>query len=1605
MQSCCTSSSRSSVAAAPDGDMSEGAVADDWGQSISDPFGSAAVEILNSLTPSPPKLSPSSPSTSSHASTPLPHSLRPLHPNGDPFLNRLDVATQLNFPLSPSPSSFTSTSASSSSSASTATPRSTARPTIYDEEDDVRSSQEEAAASPTSTPTLRSIQPPRSTPATTRFSSFPFRPPTPSTSSPPPTSFRPPAPLLQPARPLRRLPTPSRPPILTPSASPARGRSAKEDLRREEERKALDFPDPYAGQEDGGSAGVGVSFGFTSGNGRRVEVSAASLALGQQLMKEVEEEFTHSRPVDDDPDAPLLSVKSAGKPRFQPPPAAAKAGSVGRVAAALPPFAFKTPARIPRPPPAGPTPSRPALGTFADSPPLTTGGFTTGGGRALPPASEASLAKARALIASAAAEADALGEAEMAGEQKVAEASTSSTEREGEGGVGAVPGEEVKAFEGFSTGRGMKVAISEDSMRWSRQLFQEVDEETQQRASVGAAADDEADLALLPFHSARKATTSAPTRPPPSSFKPPARLLLRADKPASTSLSAEAPVHVQPSHASPAQPPEGLPTAASARAKKSASFDVFLSGLGDADGHGGEDPMLDDESLLPPPLVAVDGHSGFTAANVAMEGAREGETAATFVRESEEEEFPSFSSSSSSPSGSSPITPPNGALPSDVMGGFVTGGGRQVAVRPESWAKALQFMQRVDSEDKTGKGDDASTAEPQLLASRRPLAPLSSNSTPQRPPPTDDAPLLFQPPRGKENTPLPPHVQRDKTAQLHTPRPPPFSAPKPAPRPFRPPMANPRPAPTDSPLPSPGPVLSSHRSADRRPPVDEEDASHKKKRRLAFHTPRPHVTGRTTARRGPAEDGADEPDLLRSSKKAAALASAVRIEMKKHAQLSEPLLPLPSLEPPPSTFPFSCTQHPIERLTESELFRMGLSDEVIHMTATSALSYRFTVPTPSGGECSLGAEHVYHHLIQQGCDPSLFSLLWVRNHYRWIVWKLAALERRFPSHLANRCLTYHQLMKQIQRRYHSELEQVHRSALTLILERDESAARYLVLCIAAILSPPDAAGEGEEGVNPDDDDPDTAMLLHSAFRSSCHLVLTDGHYSIPAKLDPPMLALLHRRRLHVGSTLRIFNAALAGGTDAVTPLENDAVHLTLHANSTRRAPRGCRLGLQASATFSVSLRGVVEGGGGLPCVCAVVGRVYPMTFLEMMEDGRKMHRTQRAEDRAQEEWKERMEKRMEEQRLQWEARMDKHAAARSQLTPTPSSSSSSFVPLSSLDSDSIFRDEQQAMGIEVEQPQPRTVIPYLKVRLHELVPPGAAPPMPALEREDEEVKGEERAAGAGLLSGCECLFTVWRPEEGVLELLTEGTAVAIYGATVSGRFDGCLRLGTQRSTPIVRMASIPAFTSLRPRALPFHQLQSMLAGAEFDVVCLLVYESRECSSASLTTTRHLYGVYDSEDVLMVEVTESSQLQLLPSIPLQLPLVALLTALKYAHYDRARRVHVAHAGKETAVRLRGGGEGGGEGRKALAAAWGECREWFDTKGGEEVRKMQTERVRCLVEDVDNGGSDMESEAWYEQLGSRIQATEAERAQRALQPKVSQPQAKHRLALPVPQRHPK
>ncbi|RLN55782.1 hypothetical protein BBJ28_00018785 [Nothophytophthora sp. Chile5] len=254
---------------------------------------------------------------------------------------------------------------------------------------------------------------------------------------------------------------------------------------------------------------------------------------------------------------------------------------------------------------------------------------------------------------------------------------------------------------------------------------------------------------------------------------------------------------------------------------------------------------------------------------------------------------------------------------------------------------------------------------------------------------------------------------------------------------------------------------------------------------------------------------------------------------------------------------------------------------------------------------------------------------WFLNHYRWIIWKLAATERSFPRFLLEKYLTKDQVMLQMSRRYQRELHGAQRSVLKKILNRDASSLSCMVLCIAAVL--PFPVGK-EQPV-------DQELPAHWNLA----LVLTDGWYAVYAVPDAPLAAALwklHQKASIIGSKIATWNASLQNSTEGIDPLECAIVresqwknpllakedltqwpYMQLRYNSTRRVEFGTRLGVeklhyamiapqrtrkqQPQLTFSllksVPLKSLEVGGGVARSVRVRVTRISPVLHLQSKE--------------------------------------------------------------------------------------------------------------------------------------------------------------------------------------------------------------------------------------------------------------------------------------------------------------------------------------------------------------------------------------------------------------------
>ena len=163
-------------------------------------------------------------------------------------------------------------------------------------------------------------------------------------------------------------------------------------------------------------------------------------------------------------------------------------------------------------------------------------------------------------------------------------------------------------------------------------------------------------------------------------------------------------------------------------------------------------------------------------------------------------------------------------------------------------------------------------------------------------------------------------------------------------------------------------------------------------------------------------------------------------------------------------------------------------------------------------------------------SPHLLKPGWVENHYRWIIWKLAGMERSFPTVFGGDLMKPDTVLDQLCARFHKEINNVKRSALKKIYEKDDVSSKLMVLCVASIkqqsedpeiyMGDVEPAGEGQKKErNRDSDDGGKKNEFKGGI-----IEMTDGWYSVECRLDPHLSRHLREGKIYPGQKLRVFGA-------------------------------------------------------------------------------------------------------------------------------------------------------------------------------------------------------------------------------------------------------------------------------------------------------------------------------------------------------------------------------------------------------------------------------------------------------------------------------------------------
>ncbi|XP_044974947.1 protein BREAST CANCER SUSCEPTIBILITY 2 homolog A-like isoform X2 [Hordeum vulgare subsp. vulgare] len=287
-----------------------------------------------------------------------------------------------------------------------------------------------------------------------------------------------------------------------------------------------------------------------------------------------------------------------------------------------------------------------------------------------------------------------------------------------------------------------------------------------------------------------------------------------------------------------------------------------------------------------------------------------------------------------------------------------------------------------------------------------------------------------------------------------------------------------------------------------------------------------------------------------------------------------------------------------------------ITDEVKLMDAKGAEKYKFH-------DTNTGAEEFQKMLLACGASLTYATKEWVNNHYKWIVWKLASLERCYPTKAVGKFLTVPNVLDELKYRYDREVNNGHRSAIKKILEGNALPSLMMVLCISAIYSHPDVNKLEAGGPDGNENSIDNKSLLAAKRNMSAHIELTDGWYALEASLDVALSEQLQKRKLSMGQKLRIWGASLCGWTGPVSFHEaSGTVKLTIHVNGSYRARWDDPLGFCKHIGPPLAFKCIKASGGRVPRTLVGVARIYPVLYRERLPEGRSVVRSERMERKA-----------------------------------------------------------------------------------------------------------------------------------------------------------------------------------------------------------------------------------------------------------------------------------------------------------------------------------------------------------------------------------------------------
>ncbi|XP_076646165.1 uncharacterized protein LOC143355318 [Halictus rubicundus] len=461
--------------------------------------------------------------------------------------------------------------------------------------------------------------------------------------------------------------------------------------------------------------------------------------------------------------------------------------------------------------------------------------------------------------------------------------------------------------------------------------------------------------------------------------------------------------------------------------------------------------------------------------------------------------------------------------------------------------------------------------------------------------------------------------------------------------------------------------------------------------------------------------------------------------------------------------------------TYQELIQRKLPPEILDVSADNAVKYKFRCSDFYGqsivqnnsegiqledGACLILDENGYvgiseikrSFLASPGVDPNLLPNGWLENHYRWIVWKLASIDRmKFASVVLPRALTPARVMMELKYRYDREIDRSQRPALRKILEKDDVASKRMVLCVSSIT----------EYVNP----VDNTVTSNDLKPPSKKLTLTDGWYSVQATVDHAMNENITRGKVKVGTKLITYGSELLHCEQGCSPLEvPENVCLKIHTNATRRARWDTKLGYATpSRPICTKLKCICLYGGLIGKIKVVVARVYPILYHEKTSSGESIFRNTRCEEKANAAYEKECRSLTE---AFYENAEKYFSTERRKSNSTPDSIDLAAMEWikdrEKLSEGKFLSKQEQQQLINKCRMKEETIRQELKSRLKESLPPQRrVTPVLKIRIVEEETSA---------------ILSIWTPNEEVTDILKEGNCITVCNVTPSMKRGNDLQL-------------------------------------------------------------------------------------------------------------------------------------------------------------------------------------------------------------------------------------